>query len=91
MKNVLKSCLFEIDGLTKPNLIDRKLITYFAYYTCKQKRVQSNQRKALFIAQESSVDGFMRSDLFEEVVRKICELASIRLLRTVVQVGYSDD
>ena len=33
----------------------------------------------------------MQSDLFENIVKKICETASILFLRSIAEVGYWED
>ena len=72
-------------------MIDRKLLTLFAYYTCKQRKVQRIQKRALHIAQESSVEGLMNADIFEKLFVKIFELASTKLLKAMAEVGYWED
>ena len=43
------------------------------------------------IARESTQNKSMELDLFKEVIKMICKMASIKLMKAVVEVGYMED
>ena len=67
------------------------MLKFFAFYTCKQGTNTSIHRIADQIARESSKLESMKPDLFEKTIKMICELASTKLMKAVVQIGYLED
>ena len=58
-------------------------MTVFALYTCKQRNDSAVYKKAKHIARQSSSNEIMKSDLFGNVIRSICTLASIDFMKAV--------
>ena len=66
-------------------------MTFFALYTCKQKKNTSIHRIATQIAREATKDELMRADLFLEAIKLICAMASTDLIKAVDESNYMND
>ena len=66
-------------------------MTIFCLYTCKQGSDESIYRKAKHIASLCTSNKFMVPDRFCDVVKKICELASTKFMKAIVQTSYIED
>ena len=66
-------------------------MTIFGLYTCKQASDESTYRKAKHIANFSTRNKVMHSDCFFDTIKKICELASTKFMKAVVETGYIEE
>ena len=73
------------------NLIDWSKMTVFGLYTCKQGSDKAIYRKAKYVANSCSSNKVIRSDRFVDVIRTICELASIKFMQAISETGYTED
>ena len=69
----MSSSIFSVDGTVANKSIDKTLIRCFALYTCLQSSDKAIHRKAVFIEQESTMDEFMQSNLFQQTIKLVLE------------------
>ena len=87
----MSSRLFRFKDKQDQDQIDWKLLTFFALYTCKQKKSTSIPRIATHIAREATKDELMRADLFLSAIKVVCMMASTDLIKAVDESNYMKD
>lgn len=89
-----RSGLFKANNRQSPNTIDLKLLTLFAYYTCKQNLKTANYKKALFLvklASHSDNPELLYAGNFMETIQLILRMASIGFINSLVEIDYMDE
>ena len=92
MEKFLKSSLFKFIGDEDGELLDWKLLSFFALFTCKQGTSSAIHRIAKRIARETkSHEKFMDKVAFQKLVKMIMQMASVNFIMAVVEAGYMED